>query len=193
MRTMSLSSALTSHEPHPAIDTDPFATGSSTAARITWESQQAIHAIYALAQCPLGDPPSPISPSTRSSPFFTVLQWIAVLAGLSGVGWLLAAALMPAFGQPPTEIPRVDGWAVPTLLIAAAALVGILLGPLAAAFGAATTASRRRRARRRLVIAVDAVLQRPVVEPVAADLNRARAFGTAQRRSPAPEGPGRGP
>lgn len=114
-------------------------------------------------------------------PIFAVLQWIAVLAGLTGVGWLLAAALLPAFGLPSITIPRVEGWAVPTLLIAASVLVGILLGLLAAVLSAVTAGSRRRRARRRLVTAVDAALQKLVVEPVAADLDRARVFGAAQK------------
>lgn len=152
----------------------------------TWRS-----GIRGVAERSLADLPDALDLALASTPLpargswwwpiFAVLQWIAVLAGLTGVGWLLAAAFLPAFGLPSIEIPRVEGWAVPTLLIAAAVLVGILLGLLAAAFGALTAASRRRRARHRLVTAVNAVLQRLVVEPVAADLERARAYGAAQR------------
>lgn len=147
---------------------------------IRGEAERSLGALPDALDLALASTPLP----TRGSwwwPVFGVLQWIAVLAGLTGVGWLLAAAFLPAFGLPSIEIPRVEGWAVPTLLIAAAVLVGILLGLLAAAFGAASAASRRRRARHRLVLAVDAVLQRLVVEPVAADLDRVRAYSAAQK------------
>ncbi|HWR85125.1 MAG TPA: GTPase [Rhodoglobus sp.] len=113
-------------------------------------------------------------------PIFTVVQWIALLAGLVGVGWLLAAALLPTFGFPPVEVPRIEGWAVPTLLIAGAVVLGILLGLLAALLSAVTAASRRRRTRQRLGKAIDGVVQRLVVEPVEAELQRARAFAAAR-------------
>ena len=120
---------------------------------------------------------------TRGSwwwPIFTVVQWLAVLGGLVGIGWLLAAAWLPTFGLPPVEIPKVEGWAVPTLLIVAAVLVGILLGLLAGLLGALVGASRRRRTRRRLVTAVDEVVQRLVVGPVTDELERARAYSAAR-------------
>ncbi|CAN5327261.1 50S ribosome-binding GTPase [soil metagenome] len=113
-------------------------------------------------------------------PIFTVVQWIAVLAGLVGAGWLLAAALLPTWGFPRIEIPQVQGWAVPTLLIVAAVLLGILLGLLAAVFGALAAASRRRRTRRRLVTASDEVVQRLVVQPVTAGVDDAQNFAAAQ-------------
>ncbi len=56
-----------------------------------------------------------------------------LIAGLVGVGWLLAAAVLPTFGLPAIEVPKVEGWAVPTLLIIGAVLAGILLGLLGAA------------------------------------------------------------
>ena len=49
---------------------------------------------------------------TRGSwwwPIFTVVQWIAVIAGLVGVGWLLAAAWLPTIGLPAIEIPQGGG------------------------------------------------------------------------------------
>ena len=117
---------------------------------------------------------------------FGILQWVSILTGLVGVGWLLGAALLPRIGLPPfeipvAEIPVVEGWAVPTLLIVAAVLVGILLGLLGGVLGAVTAASRRRRARRRLVASIDKVVETSVVAPLAADLERARQFGSALR------------
>ena len=74
-------------------------------------------------------------------PIFTVVQWVALLAGLTGAGWLLAAAVLPTIGLPAIEIPRVEGWAVPTLLIVGAVLLGILLGLLSGLLGIAVGAS----------------------------------------------------
>jgi hypothetical protein len=58
-------------------------------------------------------------------------------------------------------------------------LLGVLLGLLAAAMSALTAATRRRRTRRRLLASVDEVVQREVVAPVAAELDRARAVSAA--------------
>lgn len=110
---------------------------------------------------------------------FRIVQWVAIVAGLVGVGWLLAAAFLPTMGLPPIDVPRVEGWAVPTLLIAAAVLVGVLLGLVGAAFGALTAASRRRRTRRLLLTSVDAVVRESVVAPVTAELDRVRDFAAA--------------
>lgn len=112
---------------------------------------------------------------------FGILQWASILTGLVGAGWLLGAALLPRLGLPPFEIPTVEGWAVPTLLIVAAVLAGILLGLLGGALGALTGASRRRRARRRLVASIDTVVDGSVVAPIAAGLDRARTFAAALR------------
>ncbi len=112
---------------------------------------------------------------------FAVLQWAAVLAGLVGVGWLLAAAFLPRFGFPAPEIPQVEGWAVPTLLIVGAVLAGILLGLLGGLFAALTAASRRRRTRRRLLDSVGVVVREAVVAPLTAELENAEAFAAALR------------
>jgi hypothetical protein len=102
-----------------------------------------------------------------------------VLAGLVGAGWLLAAALLPRIGMPAPEIPVVEGWAVPTLLIVGAVLAGILLGLLGGLLGAVTAASRRRRARKRLLAEIEKVVTEKVVAPLDAGLERARDFAAA--------------
>jgi len=113
-----------------------------------------------------------------------IVQWVAIVAGLGGALWLLGAALLPSFGMPALSIPRIEtgpleGWAVPTLLIIAAVLVGVLLGLLAGALSALTAAGRRRRTRTRLLASVDEVVQRDVVGPVVAELDRVRAVAAA--------------
>jgi GTPase SAR1 family protein len=110
---------------------------------------------------------------------FAILQWLVIVAGLVGAGWLLAAALLPRIGMPAPEIPKVEGWAVPTLLIVAAVLAGILLGLLGGVLGALTAAARRRRTRRRLLTEIEKVVDEKVVVPLSAALDNARAFAAA--------------
>jgi len=116
--------------------------------------------------------------------FIGIVQWVTIVAGVGGALWLVGASLLPTFGMPALLIPRVEegplaGWAVPTLVIIAAVLVGILLGIISAVLGALTAAGRRRRTRKRLLASVDEVVQRDVVVPVAAELDRARAVAAA--------------
>ena len=113
-----------------------------------------------------------------------IVQWAAIVAGVGGALWLVGASLLPTFGMPALLVPRVEsgpleGWAVPTLLIIAAVLVGVLLGLLSGALSALTAAKRRGRTRRRLLASVDEVVQRDVVGPVIAELDRARAVAAA--------------
>lgn len=112
-----------------------------------------------------------------------IVQWIALGTALVGVGWLLAAALLPLWSLPAPEVPIAQGWPVPTLLIAAGVLLGILAGLLGAALGGAIGAARRVRARRRLRAAVAEVARTEVVEPIELERDRAEAFGDAVRRA----------
>ncbi|MBA4247862.1 MAG: ABC transporter [Microbacterium sp.] len=113
-----------------------------------------------------------------------IVQWVTIVAGVLGALWLVGASLLPTFGMPTLLIPRVEsgplaGWAIPTLVIIAAVLVGVLLGIISAVLSALTAAARRRRTRKRLLASVDEVVQRDVVQPVTAELDRARAVAAA--------------
>lgn len=113
-----------------------------------------------------------------------IVQWVTIVAGVLGALWLVGASLLPTFGMPALLIPRVEsgpleGWAIPTLVIIAAVLVGVLLGIISAVLSALTAAARRRRTRKRLLASVDEVVQRDVVQPVTAELDRARAVAAA--------------
>jgi GTP-binding protein EngB required for normal cell division len=155
--------------------TETWRTGIRTAANDTLDALPA-ELDLAIARTVL--------PSGRSWwwALFTIIQWIAIVAALVGVGWLLAAALLPRIGMPAPEIPLVQGWAVPTLLIAAGVALGILLGLLGSLLGAITGAARRRTARRRLVASVAEVTSRVVVAPLTVQLDRARAYAEALKR-----------
>lgn len=112
-----------------------------------------------------------------------IIQWLALLAALVGVGWYLAAFLLPIWSLPAPEITVVEGWPVPGLLIAAGILVGILLGLAGAAIGAVVAAGRRARAKSRLTKAVEGVVEREVVAPVQAERGRATRFREALARA----------
>jgi GTPase SAR1 family protein len=161
-----------------------FADTAATGLTETWRSTLRADAEAALTTLPdaldLAIARTPLP--ARGSwwwPIFAILQWLVVLAGLVGAGWLLAAALLPRIGMPAPEIPVVDGWAVPTLLIVGAVLAGILLGLLGGVLGAITGASRRRRTRKRLVAEIERVVTEKIATPLDADLQRAREFGAA--------------
>jgi hypothetical protein len=81
--------------------------------------------------------------------------------------------------MPAPEIPQIEGWAVPTLLIVGAVLAGILLGLLGGVLGAITAAARRRKTRKRLLVEIAKVVGEKVITPLEADLRRARDFAAA--------------
>lgn len=110
---------------------------------------------------------------------FTILQWVSILGVLAGVGWLLLAAFLPGWGFPRLEVPTVEGWAVPTLLVIGGIALGILLGLLGALLAGITGRSRRLRSRRRLLASVTDAVERVIVAPIAADLSRAEAYSAA--------------
>jgi hypothetical protein len=110
---------------------------------------------------------------------FSVLQWVSIVAALSGIVWLLGAAFLPTFGLPAFQVPKVEGWSVPTLLIAGGVALGILLGMLGALLAAIAASSRRRRTRKLLLASVRTVVQDTAVAPLVADLDRASAYTAA--------------
>jgi len=112
-------------------------------------------------------------------PIPTIVQWVALAAALVGVGWLLLAAFGAGLPIPRVEIPSIEGWSVPVLLIAGGILLGIVVALANGAIAAAVGAARRRRTRRALVAAVRSVTDAVVVAPVEAALGRAAAFDAA--------------
>lgn len=113
-------------------------------------------------------------------PIPTIVQWLALAAALVGVGWLLLAAFGAGLPIPRVQIPIVEGWSVPVLLIAGGLLLGILVALANGAIAAGVGASRRRRTRRALVAAVRSVTDAVVVAPVDTALQRARDYDAAR-------------
>lgn len=101
----------------------------------------------------------------------TVLQWLALLATLVGVLWYLAVAFLPGVLTPLLGgdlVPDVEGWPIPTLLIMAGVLTGLLIGLISAAFGGVLGSGVKRRTRSAVQKQVAAVSQTAVAEPLLA-------------------------
>lgn len=108
-----------------------------------------------------------------------VLQWLALLAAVVGLGWLgvLAGAAYLQFQLPPA--PSVEGFPIPTLLVVGGLLFGILVALLTAPLVRLGASQRSARARRRLRDSLSEVAERRVVAPVRAEIDRYRAFRQA--------------
>ena len=108
-----------------------------------------------------------------------MVQWLALLTVLGGLGWLGVLAALGYFQMPVPEVPRVEGWPVPTLMIAAGVVLGIFLAITGRFIAAAAANARAARARKRLNAAVSFVAQELVVEPVEVEVSRLAAFNAA--------------
>lgn len=107
-----------------------------------------------------------------------VLQWLALLVGVVGLGWLGLNAALAFLGVPPPPMPMVEElWIpipLPTVMLVLALAAGILLGVAGGAIAAVNGAWHRRRARRLLTARVRESAQELVVAPVDETLQRAR-------------------
>jgi energy-coupling factor transporter ATP-binding protein EcfA2 len=110
---------------------------------------------------------------------FNVIQWLALLTALGGFAWLGVLAALGYLQLPVPDVPMVEGWPVPTVMIAAGALLGIVLAIAAKFIAGAVARARGAAARRRLRAAVDAVAGKLIVEPVEAEVGRLRSFRKA--------------
>ncbi|GAA2152157.1 50S ribosome-binding GTPase [Nocardioides koreensis] len=99
-----------------------------------------------------------------------VLQWLLLAAALVGGLWLLALAGAAFLQLPEPATPRTAGIPVPTLLLVAGIVVGVLLALVCRFLVSATARRRARVADRRLRDAVHTVATELVVAPVEAEL-----------------------
>ncbi|WP_427007070.1 GTPase [Pseudarthrobacter sp. H2] len=110
---------------------------------------------------------------------FNAIQWLALLAALGGFGWLGVLAGLGYLQLPVPEVPRVQGWPVPTVMIGGGVLLGIILAIAAKAVAGAAARARGAAARKRLRSAVAAVAEKFVVEPVEREVGRLASFNKA--------------
>ncbi|MDQ0849737.1 GTP-binding protein EngB required for normal cell division [Arthrobacter sp. B3I9] len=110
---------------------------------------------------------------------FNVIQWLALLTALGGFAWLGVLAALGYLQLPVPAVPIVEGWPVPTVMIAGGALLGVVLAVAAKFIAGAAARARGAAARRRLKTAVESVADRLIVDPVEAELGRLRSFRRA--------------
>lgn len=110
---------------------------------------------------------------------FNVVQWLALLTVLGGLGWLGVLAGLGYLQLPVPEVPKVEGWPVPTLMIGAGVALGIFLALTGKFIGSGAARARAARARKRLRAAVGEVARDFVVEPVEVEVSRLASFNAA--------------
>ncbi|MBT2552991.1 GTPase [Arthrobacter sp. ISL-5] len=116
---------------------------------------------------------------------FNVIQWLALLTAVGGLGWLGVLAVLGYLQLPVPEVPRVEGWPIPTLMIAGGAVLGIFLAVTAKFITAAAARMRAAAARKRLKSAVADVAGKLVVEPVEVEISRLKSFNAAVKAAAA--------
>ena len=114
---------------------------------------------------------------------FGLLQWIAFAALVAGLAWLAVLAVLGFLQLPAIDVPRVEGFPVPTLLILTGVAAGILLGVVAALLARWGAARRAARVRRRLLAACSQVAETVVLGPVTDEVDRCNRFRTAVLRA----------
>jgi hypothetical protein len=108
------------------------------------------------------------------------LQWVLALVALAGALWLLALVALGFFQlDDVVPLPRVQGIAVPTLLLVGGLLAGLLLALVARPLVRLRARRRRRAAERRLRAAIDAVAADELLGPMADVREDADRFATA--------------
>lgn len=112
-------------------------------------------------------------------PFVGTVQWIALAGALAGAGWLAVLFVLGYLQLPVPETPMVEGFPVPTLLIAGGLLLGIVLSMATGIIARLAARARASAARRKLRAAVAEVASTRVVSPVVDEIERYNRFRSA--------------
>lgn len=100
-----------------------------------------------------------------------VVQWLLLLAAVTGAAWLATLAVMRQLGADPPSAPEALGLPVPTLLFFGGLGLGLVLAVLARILVGASARGRARRAEDRLLRVVEEVTEAMVVAPLRAELD----------------------
>jgi len=125
----------------------------------------------AIAGTPLG-----IEKSSWWWPVAKFIQWISLLAALGGALWLAAYPVAGYFQLDLPEAPRVEGVAVPTLILVIGVLLGIVLGIACSFVNRIVAKVKRRKALRNIERSVSDLVRTAVVEPVDHYLNTYNSY-----------------
>jgi hypothetical protein len=99
-----------------------------------------------------------------------VLQWLLLLAALTGLVWLGVLSFDRYLTDSNPSTPEVGGLLVPTVLLLGGVVLGLLLALFCRLLVAGTARSRARSADRRLREAISGVADELVVAPVRSEL-----------------------
>ncbi len=99
------------------------------------------------------------------------VQWVLLLAALTGAVWLGALAVMSYLKLSEPATPDVGTVPAPTALLVGGVLAGLLLAVLCRILVGRSARKRSRRADRRLRTAIDEVTDELVIAPVVAELD----------------------
>ena len=110
-------------------------------------------------------------------------QWLLVACALAGAGWLALLAFGSYLRLPDPPTPELAGIAVPTLLVAAGLLLGLLLAVVGRAVAGAGARVRRARAESRLRAAIEEVADTLMLRPVEGELARHQRARAALERA----------
>ncbi|MFI7433531.1 GTPase [Micromonospora haikouensis] len=145
---------------------DPWATAVTTAARSRLgDLPDALD--RAVAQTDLG--------LDRRPAWWRIVggvQWLVTLAAVAGLGWLALGYALRALGLPALDHPRVGEAPLPTVLLLGGLLAGLLVAASTRPVVRWAARRARGRAEKRLTLAVGAVGQEHVVEPMRVVLAR---------------------
>ena len=104
-----------------------------------------------------------------------VVQWVLLLAALTGGVWLGTLAVLGYLRVPEPTTPDYAGLPLPTLLLLGGIVLGVLLGFVCRLVIGLSARRRARSADKRLRAAIAEVTERLVVEPVEAEVEAYRA------------------
>ncbi|MCV2396210.1 50S ribosome-binding GTPase [Actinotalea sp. M2MS4P-6] len=116
-----------------------------------------------------------------------VAQWLLLAVAVGGLGWLGALAGLDALRMPSREPPEWHGWPVPTLMLLAGVVAGLVLAGVARLVAGAGARRQARRATAALRRSISDVADRVVVEPVAELVERHEHCRAAALRAAAEE------
>lgn len=125
----------------------------------------------AIASCTLG-----VEKKSWWWPVTKFVQWLGVVVALAGALWLGGIAVAAYFQFNLPETPRVEGFAIPTLMVLVGVLLGIVLGIFGSFINKMVARLKRRKALKNLQNSVGGVVRRFIVDPTAHHLEQYNSY-----------------
>ena len=127
----------------------------------------------AIASCTLG-----VEKKSWWWPVTKFVQWLGVVVALAGGLWLGGIALAAYFQFNLPETPRVEGFAIPTLMVFVGVLLGIVLGIFGSFINKMVARLKRRKALKNLQNSVGEVVRRFIVDPTSHHLEQYNSYAS---------------